>query len=234
MQAPSQYGGCQMLYDVSVTIDVTEDIYGTDGFGFQLNAYSPETISETDGGTLPSVDTAQQYCIIVDPNASTIFSMIDNWDSYQHQLINHSQTLASIKNATIPKGYKLSIQLQTDYLLNVSGVTFTVYDQTGAMINSYNEQLLSVYGVTQDDLAPIVAFQLDLVDYINGQNTQLLSGAGVITYKSGVQLTAGQSIPSCVPYQYSTLETSNAQYGEVPNYTSHSFSQSFATNLNPL
>jgi hypothetical protein len=33
---------CNSLTGVSVTIEVTEDIFGNNGFGFQLNAYSPK------------------------------------------------------------------------------------------------------------------------------------------------------------------------------------------------
>ena len=232
MYSPNQdtYGTCQTLYNVSVTIDVTEDIVGSDGFGFQLNAYSPGPARAADGGT-GSYSVVQQYCMIVNPNSSTIFSMVDNCGTDGNQIVKTATTLTSIPNATIPKGYKLTIQLATDGEGNVNGSTYTVQDASGNVVGSHTDVFLNLPGVTQNDLAPIVAFQLNLVDFINGQNTQLTSGSGYFTYHSDIQLQASGTYPSCVASDYITLETANSVYGEVPSVGSHTISQSFATEV---
>jgi hypothetical protein len=41
--------------------------------------------------------------------------------------------------------------------------------------------LESISGVTSNDLAPIVAFELNLVGPVNGESAVLSSGAGTIT-----------------------------------------------------
>ena len=60
---------CNPITNLTVTIDVTEDIAGSDGFGFQVNAYSAS--GDYDGG--------QQYLIFLSPGGDQLSCMIDNW-----------------------------------------------------------------------------------------------------------------------------------------------------------
>ena len=59
-------GSCNHLTGLSVTINVDTDISGTNGFGFQINAYSAK--GEFDG--------AQQYVVLVDPNWGSSIQML--------------------------------------------------------------------------------------------------------------------------------------------------------------
>ena len=69
--------------------------------------------------------------------------------------------------------------------------------------------------MTDADLAPITAFQLDIVGPFNGETAKISPGLGTITYTSGVGLTAAASEPSCVDWDYSALEQANTFYEQL-------------------
>jgi hypothetical protein len=215
---------CTSLTGLSVTINVDVDIVGSDGFGFQVNAYSGKS----------DYDAAQQYLIYLDPYSSPaqLNCMVDNWLSTGTQLINHIVPLATLPSQKLPAGYQLTITLLNDSSGNVSGATYTAVDNNGKTLGSQTITLLSlnlVSGakVTTADLAPIVAFQLDFVDYLNGGKTTLSSGEGTITYTASNLMTVLSSEPSCVAWDYITLETANSGYGFLPSNPSQTFTQSF-------
>jgi hypothetical protein len=89
--------------------------------------------------------------------------------------------------------------------------------------------LLSLSGVTSTDVAPIVAFQVDFVDYLNGGTTVLSSGAGTITYTASNPLTALSAPPPCVDWNHITVEKANSSYGVLPSNPSRILTQSFQT-----
>jgi hypothetical protein len=214
---------CGSILDLSVTINVTQDIVGTDGFGFQVNAYS----------ATGDYDGAQQYVITMDPNGN-LLAAVDNWQSGSTQLINDFVQMTSLSGAKLPAGYSLTIALQNDTSGNVTGATYTATDDHGNTVGNITIDLLSlnlVAGgpVTAVDLAPIVAFQLDFVDWANGGSTTLSSGAGEITYSAASPLSVGNTEPSCVDWNYVTVETANSIYGPMPVGPSDTFTQSFAT-----
>jgi hypothetical protein len=70
---------CNPMTGVSVTINIDTEIAASNGFGFQLNAYSAK--SELDG--------AQQYVILCDTTTSPaqLLCAVDNWVSKSQQLI---------------------------------------------------------------------------------------------------------------------------------------------------
>jgi hypothetical protein len=217
---------CSKITDLSVTIDFEQGIVGTDGFGFQVNAYSAK--SDIDGG--------QQYLIYLDPHSSpaTLYCMVDNWteDPSLNQLINHIVPLATLPSQELPAGYQLVISLQNDSQANITGANYIVRDNTGKTIGNQTitlESLQTVSGnpVTSQDLAPIVSFQLNFVDYLNGGITVLSSGAGFITYTASDGLNILASEPSCVDWDFSTVERANSSYGVLPNFTNQAFTQSF-------
>jgi Ricin-type beta-trefoil lectin domain-like len=111
----------------------------------------------------------------------------------------------------------------------VTSATYTVLDNTGKTIGNQTMTLLSLSGVTSNDVAPIVAFQVDFVDYLNGGNTVLSSGAGTITYTASNPLTALSAPPACVDWNYITLETANSSYSVLPSNASTTLTQSFQT-----
>ena len=204
---------CSSLLGVSVTINVDADISGSDGFGFQLSAYSAKG----------DYDAAQQYLIYLSPSSSPaqLTCMVDNWTATNTQIINIQVELAALPSHTLPAGYQLKISLQNDSAGNVTGATYVAIDNNGNTVGSHTITVPSA------DVAPIVAFQLDFVDYLNGGNTTLSSGAGTIVYSASNEMTVLSIEPSCVDWDYITLETANSIYGLLPAGSSQSFTQSF-------
>ena len=215
------YSNCQSLLEVSVSICVTEDIVSNIGFGFQLNAYSPKN----------KTSAWQQYVIAV-LNAAELIGAVDNWPVSGTNIINRSFALCPLGGAnTIPAGYQLTISLQNDANGNITGATYVVVDRAGVTRASVTTSLLSIPGVTEADLAPIVAFELNLVGPDNGRRATLSSGAGTITYSAWSQrplTVVNQEPSSCTESGYITGETANSFYGEMPAGPSSSLTQSFA------
>jgi hypothetical protein len=215
---------CDSILGLSVAINVTQDIVGSDGFGFQVNAYSASG----------DLDGAQQYVFTVDPQGN-LWAAVDNWQNGAAQLINHFVPIATLPGARLPAGYQLTIGLQNDAGGNITGATYTVTDNGGNTVGNTTINLLTLdlFGtnnpVTVADLAPIVAFQLDFVDWANGGSTTLSSGAGEVTYTASSSLTVGNTEPSCVDWNYVTVETANSIYSPMPPGPSQSFTQAFAT-----
>lgn len=211
-------GTVNNLTGLSVTINVDADITGSDGFGFQVNAYSAK--GDTDG--------AQQYLIYLSPHGDAqLTCMVDNWQSTSEQLVNQQVKLAPLPTHTLPQGYALTITLANDSNGRITAATYTASDKNGNSIGSHTITLLDLNGVTTADLAPIVAFQLNFVDYLNGGSTTLSSGNGTITYAADQVMTVSNSVPSAVDWDFSTKETANSVYGLLPAAPSRSFTQWF-------
>ncbi len=219
---------CANLTDVSLMVNVTQDIVGSDGFGFQLNAYSAKG----------DYDAAQQYLIYLDPHSSPaqLYCMVDNWTitPKQAQVINHIVSLATLPSQKLPAGYALNISLQNDSSGNITGAQYTAFDNNGNSIGTQPITLLSLNTVsgspvTSADLAPIVSFQVDFVDYLNGGVTTLSSGAGYMTMGSNKTITVDSSEPSCVDWDYVTVERANSSYGQLPANPNGVFTQTFQT-----
>lgn len=217
---------CSHITGLSVTINVSQDIVGSDGFGFQVNAYSAK--SDYDGG--------QQYLIYLDPHSSpaTLYCMVDNWTESPKlgQIINHIVPLATLPSQKLPNGYQLVITLHNDSGGNITGANYIVRDNTGKTIGNQTITLLSlklVNGnpVTPADQAPIVSFQMNFVDYLNGGITTLSSGAGTIIYSASAPMSILNTEPSCVDWDFSTVERANSSYGVLPNHANNVFAQTF-------
>jgi hypothetical protein len=214
--------GCNPLIGLTVTINVAVDIAGSDGFGFQINAYSGSG----------DFDGAQQYVIIMNPQGQ-VFAGMDNWQNGSTQIINNFPSLMNLSGAKLPAGYTLTIALQNDDNGNITGATYTVVDNHGDTAGNVNISLLSLSQVgggpvTAADLAPIVAFQLNFVDWANGGTTKLSSGAGSITYTASTPMTITDTEPACVDWNYATVEAANSIYGPMPEGSNTTFTQSFA------
>jgi hypothetical protein len=100
-------------------------------------------------------------------------------------------------------------------------------DLTNVVLASVTQTLSEISGVSSADLSPIVAFELDIVGYDNGQSTTLSSGSGTITYTAANALTVVNAEPSCCEFDGGTLETANTVYGELPTGSSATFVQTF-------
>ncbi|MGA7340434.1 MAG: RICIN domain-containing protein [Terracidiphilus sp.] len=218
---------CSNIKGLTVTVNVTQDIVGSDGFGFQVNCYSAK--SDFDGG--------QQYLIYLDPHSSPaqLYCMVDNWTNSStglSQIINHIVPLATLPSQKLPAGYQLIITLENDSSGNITGASYIACDNTGKTIG---DQTITLIGlslvpggtVTSSDLAPIVSFQMNFVDYLNGGTTVLSSGAGWVTYTAANAMTVDSSEPSCVDWDFSTVEKANSSYGVLPGHANQTFTQSF-------
>jgi hypothetical protein len=111
---------------------------------------------------------------------------------------------------------------------SVTGATFAVTGADGAVLASETLDLASIPGVSADQLAPITAFELNLVGPFNGESTVLSSGAGTIVYRASSPLTALSQEPPCVESGAVTGETANSVYGLLPAGPSDSITQSFS------
>ena len=203
--------GCSPIPSPTVSIQVSEAMAASNGFGFQLNAYSPK------GG----VCAYQQYCIVLTPQGQLEVN-VDNWPVSGNNLLNDWALLAT--PGTVKAGDALSMSLTTDASGNVTACTY------GYNSASLTIQLSTIANFQPSYLAPIVAFELDLVGPFNGESTVLSTGAGTITYASSSDMTPLTTEPSaCTETTAVTAETANSQYGALPTAPAKAFTQSFQT-----
>jgi len=133
----------------------------------------------------------------------------------------------------IPAGYQLTISLQNDPQgngNNITGVTYTIVDNYGDV--SDGSVTLAAEGASSADLAPITAFQLNLVGPDCLETAALSSGAGTITYTASSPLTVLSNIPTqCTEWTLLTGEQANSSYGQLAPGPSNTFIQSFGVDL---
>jgi hypothetical protein len=212
------FSNCRHLQDVEASIEITEELVGSNGFGLQLNASSPNSFTTV----------WQQYLVVV--QEWTLRISVELWHSGSDEVINEWFTWAAFPWDTLQAGDKFTIQLKTDTEGNVIAASF-VGESNGSTFDSQTivlTELETTEGneVTQADLAPVVAFELDIVGPDNGQSTEL-SGGGTIRYYARPSLTPLSELPTCVESRLVTRETSNCLYGTLPLLQSNAFSQPF-------
>jgi hypothetical protein len=239
------HSDCKPVMDLSVTIKVTQDIVADFGLSFQLNAHSP-----------PGANCVwQQYCIGFETNGGPpkLVGDIDNWpakgfDDVTGDIINHHAHLLTLPGSKpiLPAGYRLTINLSNDANGNITGVTFVIVDHQGKVTKSEPIALRSLtvnhhpprhppQPVPSAALAPIHAFQLNLVGRTNGEAAYLAAGAGTITYSAKSRLSPVNQQPACTAAQGAfTMEQANSAYGELPASPSNQITQSFRTTVEPL
>lgn len=211
---------CQPLMNLSVTINVTEDMVSEfssgsiNGFSFQLNAYSPA------GYTC----AWQQY--VVSLYGSEINAGVDNWPIKGVNLVRGNFPIVALPAARIPVGFQLTISLQNDSTGNVISATYVVVDNGGKTLANVTKVLASIGAMTQD-LAPITAFELNLVGPVNYEGSILSSGAGTLTYMAANALTPSLSLPACTETLAVTAETANSVYSGLPTTPSTTITQNF-------
>jgi hypothetical protein len=232
---------CQNLRGVSVAIEIAEDLVSNIGFGFQLNAYSPKPPSHLKPPTHPRPKHPrcawQQYLLtfkrpVVAKSPAPpwpLFGVAELWreeTSGLKNVTNDPVELMSRSDGKLPAGCRLSIALEADGEDSISGVTFTYTD------SSYVRT--SFIDLTGDDIAPIVAFEVDLVGPDDRLQSLLWSGAGTITYKATNELQVLREVPTCAEARsVGTAETANSVYAEMPATTSHTLTQRFWSVLPP-
>ena len=213
------------LPDLTVTVTITEDIEfdanGPREFAIQLNCF---TYPEGYYGW-------QQYVLggyVDSSNKLDIYAFINDWDASVSNVLLDSDPSATVlltqlPNARIPAGYKFELILRGD-INNLYGVRFwlsTVYDETGKQIGFADYDLLALTAtdgkkVAPNQLTPIVAFEVDLVGFVNFARANLISGAGIINYISSSALVASQPVAPGIQFT-DTGETSNIQYQYLPS-----------------
>jgi hypothetical protein len=179
-------------------------------------------------GRGPHNDTGSGNYTLTTSSNGQITGMIDNWPVSGPNTVNDIFSVASLPSHTVPAGYQLSIRLENDAAGNITGVEFSVLDGSRNTVGKVARNLLSIPGVTSTDLAPISAFQLNLVGPINGESAALSSGAGRITYSATTELTALTQVPACAesPGAF-TQENANSFYWLLPDTPSNTLAQGF-------
>jgi hypothetical protein len=200
---------CDNITGLTVDIYIDDAMTSDIGFGFQLNAYS---------ATHDDADAAQQYVLMFD--GTSLWGWVDNWTSSNTEVVNDREVVTTFHNNAIPAGTRLQIALADDSSDRVTAATFTAWDHTGRQLGSLTLALKSLkkdngQAVTDADLAPINAFQLDLVGPYNGKSANLTGGQGTFTYTANVDLGVANTEPPCVDWDYSTLEQANSSYSEI-------------------
>jgi hypothetical protein len=199
----------------------------------QLNAYSP-----SGAGCV-----YQQYFTSFNAKSPKlqIDWGLDNWPStsyhdYLHKTFNqpkgnivnvHGQYLGPFPAPSnrIPAGYKIIYELlydPNDPSSAIVGAKYTVGD--GREQRTSGPQFIRKYKiwttntlVPRSAMAPILAFQLNLVGVANGKYMTISSGAGTITYEAAAPLTAEATRPTTVAAKgVLTGETSNIVYAALP------------------
>jgi hypothetical protein len=207
--------GCDNLTCVSVTIDITDEVVGSLGVGFQLNCNSAQ-------GGGPNAPAFQQYCFSLRPGTSDLNWIINCFlpaDTGSGASIRQSGKVATVPGTLVPAGYALTITLGFDAHGNVNGATFIVVDDLGVVSQASTNPLPAV--------APIVAFQLDIVGWAQGAGTTLSSGAGSIVYTAGTPLSPVGPPPPCIDGWHQTVEDANVLYGALPSGPSNLMIQTF-------
>jgi hypothetical protein len=230
----TQPGTCNNLTGLSVTVNVDVDIISSNGFGFQINAYSRKPATAVN----PPIKTpllAQQYGIRMYPKSSgqppQLSWVIDNGPTSTNNILIGG-VVAPLPDYTLPAQYTLTISLQNDPTNgNIIGATFAATDNTGKPLgNPQNISLLPYL----PNVAPVVAFQMNLVSPGGSgfYTTTLTSGADTMTYTISEQLLAVSStLTDCAPFHYITDETANSTYGQMPSTPSQTLTQSFQASV---
>jgi hypothetical protein len=243
---------CQNLQNLTVTLNVTQDLItlGNSGFSLQLNCY-PQTTSVSQGKTLNWF----QYVIYVGfPGANALGWEIQYWSigsqSYSKNqpwppgytpnppnttpwlpvLPNDYQVQSFGSSAAgnqILAGSVMQIQLTTDSSGNVTSATFNVTDPSGNLSTT-------TFPFPAGAIYPIYGFQVDVVGPGGGAPCTFTSGAGTLTYSVSPGTLALQNANTgCGGPQPGTGESSNVVYGDVTPASGATVSQSmYVTAMN--
>lgn len=219
------FSGCDVLTDVVVEIEITQDVIcaaasgSTKGFSFQLNAYSQNGFKVG----------WQQYVIAL--FGRELICAIDNWTpDGKSQPVTGKFNLQRLPAAVLPAGTRLLIQLvKSNASVDVDNVGFSLLSATGSVINQVAKSVRSLAGGDASALAPITAFELNVVGPVNSENCILSSGAGTISYRADQPLTPIAQLPTrCVETRQVTAEWANTVYSTIVAGRANQLTQTFA------
>ena len=239
------------IRQLSVTIDITEDLGGDVGWAFQLNCVGPRS---------PGV-MWQQY-IMKMVNSNTIEARVENFMSDWSSASSWAENIYSVAPSVVvvggqpfqfqhkpltqhgnvlPGGHRLEFVLSTDSAGRVNHARFMVIDPTGALKYNNNVDVLAAAGNDESRIGPITAATVVLVgpgtgtpyDILGSGCTRLNSGMGSITYNSATDpLTVTDSMPEGSHHVW-TGETANSVYSLLPMGPDFQFIQTFASTKDP-
>jgi hypothetical protein len=241
--------GCNPLFNVTVMIEITQDMVCKSvtpptpaecippsgsaenivGFSFQVNCYSQN------GHTC----AYQQFVMNFYENSSggyTVVYGVNDWPAGggTSPLINTGfPTLVTLSNAILPVGFQAFIGWDnnaptTGEETTVTGAFWELKDNNGNQVGYAGQNLVENSSYVPF-LAPITAFEVNIVGPINGEQATLSSGAGFISYiGSQPALSVGTSLPgSCTETRVVTCENANTFYGLIPQGSNLNLKQSF-------
>jgi Repeat of unknown function (DUF5648) len=217
--------GLDIEMEVQSDITVESVDFGTLGFGFQLNCWSP-----------PFYTSAfQQFGIMF--YGGELVCEVQNWaDSpFAIGFIAGQKTLCHIGGNTLTAGHRLRIVQINDEFSNVVGAEFYAYKGTHEIAHHTllvkNFEHAGIFGA-----APIVAAQQVLVGPFDAETATVAAGAKAqLTYKAAVPLMAITSILDIVEDPgIGTGEESNVVYGEMASTKSKLLTQSLGVSAVPL
>lgn len=219
---------CEDLQNLSVLLEVTEDVATTDGNGwsFQLQCYPP-------AGEYCQASQVNIFQYIVYARGGSLAYEVQYWaggastwpPGYTPQPNTTpwlpcwandyylSAPFAAINGDTLPRESQLQIALGTNDAGGVTKVTFTYTDPDG---NAHSAEF------NPPAIHPIVACELNLVGPGGGANANftqgLLNSRGIIYYSvSAGQLSVQNGGPgaACGEAGYFTAEMSNMTYSDI-------------------
>jgi hypothetical protein len=234
MGFPASATTCQILTSASVTVLITEDLFvgsersgGVDsapnGFSLQLNANAPSSINNKQAAW-------QQYTIEVGGPNDDFETHTQPWT----KVTGSNPTSKSFGESSgfgpaltpgvffIPKGTSFTTTLQMAPDGKVTAAIYSIVDPQGTPYLPVNDgQPFATSGEASSELAPIIAFQLNIVGWGNGSLSWFAAGAGKITYTAAPYFEAQTAFPGCVslidgkgPFP-ATGETSNIEYEQL-------------------
>ncbi|MGC2404474.1 MAG: hypothetical protein WA510_32085 [Acidobacteriaceae bacterium] len=232
--------GCQNLENLTVTLQVTQDLITVlnNGFSLQLNSY-PQPGLTSQGEPL---DWFQYIIYVLDNQLSWEIQYWANAKSYSSTqrwppgyipnppntspwlpVISNDYMLTSFGSASssqIPAGSIMQIQLTSDVSGNVTRATFKVTDPSGHVS-------LAQYPFAPGAIFPIYGFQVDIVGPGGLKFATFSSGVGTLSYTVSQGALAIQDASTrCGGSQPPTGESSNTLYGEVTPTSGAMVSQS--------
>jgi hypothetical protein len=220
---------CKNLQNLSVLLEVTEDIATTAGTGwsFQLNCYPPvgeycqasrlnwlQYIVVVQGGRLSAYIQYWAAGVGAWPSGYTPLPGTSPWLPCWSHDYGLTTPFGTITDDTLPRESTLQIALATDSFSGVTSATFTYTDPDG------NEHPY-VFQAPEIAVHPIVAAELNLVGPPGGsaEFTQgLAASRGVIYYSVSdgrLSVQNGGAGSACGEAAVFTAETSNMSYSDI-------------------
>jgi hypothetical protein len=203
------HSNCEPVTELTVTIQVSENIASNIGFSIQLQAMTP---SKTTGCVW------QQFVFAVRPSGSdtvlecrTDYFPTSGGDNVTNYVPLGKMPENGLTDPTLPAGYQASISLATDGSGNVDGVYFLLRDGAGGSVADSGP--IKLLGTP----VPVSSFELNIVGPVAGLQAYLMSGAGTITYTATTPLTVANAPPPACTADPSiiTAETANSVYGTL-------------------